>query len=129
MWANFGNLKLGEIQEDNVDKIIATAIEELKDTERRLNSIRDSKSAEQLESIIWANAHAVSLSVTHFVSLSIKPISWIRKKLEDWLNKYIPALRAAIKALAKVLNALSYSISVGFPFNVSVTISWSPSTP
>ena len=123
-WDNFDK-EPARLDEQEIDRIIDVAIKELESITKQVSLRADS---ERLESAIWANALAVSASLTSFSTWS-KPADWIRKKLEEWLKKYLPALRAAIKALAKAFGALSYSISVGFPFNISTTITWSLSTP
>lgn len=131
MWVNFEKFEVRELQEPDLDRVVNTATEELKGIKKQLEQGVSKSTTEELESAIWANALTVSMSFNSFISSFglAKPVAWIRKKLEDWLKKYVPALRQAIKALAGALRALSYSISVGFPFNISASISWSPSTP
>ncbi len=129
VWRDYDSLQARDIGEEQIDGIIEAAIRELEVITERLENNPTLEAAEQSESAIWANAITVSTSMSSFLGPLKQPVGRIRKKLEDWLKKYVPKLRAALKALAKAFKAMSYSISVGFPFSISADISWSPSAP
>ena len=128
-WIDVETWLADSLREEQVDGIIGAAISELESITRTLEDNPTLEVAEENESAVWANAITVSMSIRSFLGSLKQPVGWIRKKLEDWLKKYVPKLRAAIKALARAFKALSYSISVGFPFCISADLSWLPSAP
>lgn len=62
----------------------------------------------------------IMIQMNCFVSVAGNKVPKIIIKLGSW----IPKLQAHTKTLAKKLNANSFSISVGLPFGISVSLSW-----
>ena len=61
----------------------------------------------------------VAINYAYFSPTSLKGPAFINR-----LDKWIAKLKASLLKIANVANALTYSISVGFPSGVSISVTW-----
>jgi len=90
---------------EDIDKIVESEIE-------RINNLIDEEKED--------DAFASLLQLTSTINLSISQKPSLVRGLEKWINK----IRSALKRLAKKVGANSFSITAGFPWGVSVSVSF-----
>ncbi|MGM0632503.1 MAG: hypothetical protein ACQETO_04935 [Pseudomonadota bacterium] len=113
--------------ESGLDELLAVVLEQLQ------GAIQENppESREGEPDAIAASCHAWASLVSHAVASVYAPNSPFPRNVAGWgnravvrLNQISSVLRTPLDVAKRLLGADSYSISVGFPWGVSVGLSW-----